>query len=312
MQSPPRPGPRVVGQEGERLGRGGLDHLPGRDAEPVAHQRELVGERDVDGAERVLVQLGGLGDLGAGDRDHRVDDLPVEQLGAPQALRRHARDELRACCGSCSPRCRGRRARARSRGRSRLPPFRPSARGSAARSPRSCPGWVVDWSTTSWPGLQVLGAPTRPRTRCRRGRACASSRAASARRSSARRGSARLRSRLSPQAPVEVRRSARRARRPGRSDAPADRLDPLLVEVDAGDLEPGLGELDRERQARVAQPDDADARFARRDSLLERRGAKRGASLHRRADATNRVSRRSIVDGFCCGGPAALGTRLRC
>ena len=84
----------VVGEEPERLAAGRLNHLPGRDAELVAHQRQLVGERDVHGAEGVLVQLGGLRDHRARHRDHLVHGLAVEQLGAAQALLGDAGHEL--------------------------------------------------------------------------------------------------------------------------------------------------------------------------------------------------------------------------
>ena len=50
----------------------------------------------------------------------------------------------------------------------------------------------------------------------------------------------------------------------------ADRLDLAPVEVDAGRVEAGAGKLHRERQADVAEPDDADARGARRQLPAER------------------------------------------
>ena len=46
-----------------------------------------------------------------------------------------------------------------------------------------------------------------------------------------------------------------------------DRLDLADVEVDAGRVEPGLGELDGQRQADVSQADDAGACPARLDFL---------------------------------------------
>ena len=57
----------------------------------------------------------------------RVDDLPVEQLGAAQALAASRPRPASACCGSCTPCCRGPRARARSRGRSPSPTLPPRA-----------------------------------------------------------------------------------------------------------------------------------------------------------------------------------------
>ena len=53
---------RVERHEAERLGRRGVDHFPDVDAEPVAHQRDLVHQADVHRAERVLEQLHHLGD----------------------------------------------------------------------------------------------------------------------------------------------------------------------------------------------------------------------------------------------------------
>ena len=52
--------------EPERLGRRGVDDLPDVEAHPLAQQRELVDERDVDVAEDVLEQLGELGGVGRG------------------------------------------------------------------------------------------------------------------------------------------------------------------------------------------------------------------------------------------------------
>jgi len=43
---------------------GGVDHFPPVDVHPVAHQRQLVDQTDVDRAERVLEQLDHLGDCG--------------------------------------------------------------------------------------------------------------------------------------------------------------------------------------------------------------------------------------------------------
>ena len=48
------PRARVVGEEAERLRGRSLAHFPGRDPEPVAHQRQLVRQRDLG---RAIVQL---------------------------------------------------------------------------------------------------------------------------------------------------------------------------------------------------------------------------------------------------------------
>ena len=61
---PAHPGPGLEAHEPERLGRGGVDHLPDVDAEPLAELRQLVDEGDVDRAEDVLEQLRELGRLG--------------------------------------------------------------------------------------------------------------------------------------------------------------------------------------------------------------------------------------------------------
>ena len=58
-------------------------------------------------------------------------------------------------------------------------------------------------------------------------------------------------------------RSARPGRRRGRSGRSLDRAHARLVQVDAGDVEAGLGERHRQRQAGVAEADDADLRLAR-------------------------------------------------
>ena len=79
----------------ERLGRGRVDHLPDVDPHPVAEDRELVDERDVDRAEDVLEQLRQLGRLGARDLVHGVDRAPIE-VGRPAgALRRDPAEHLR-------------------------------------------------------------------------------------------------------------------------------------------------------------------------------------------------------------------------
>ena len=69
MQWPPYPGPGIEGHVAERLGRGGLDDLPDIDAHAFEDHLELVDQGDVDRAEDVLQELGGLGDPGRGDRN---------------------------------------------------------------------------------------------------------------------------------------------------------------------------------------------------------------------------------------------------
>ena len=50
--------------EPERLGGSGPDHLPHVEVHPLAQQRQLVDERDIDVAEDVLEELGHLGGIG--------------------------------------------------------------------------------------------------------------------------------------------------------------------------------------------------------------------------------------------------------
>src|SRR5207244_5311855 len=86
---------RAEAHVAERLGCGGIDHLPDVDPHPVAEDGELVDERDVDRAEDVLEQLRQLGRLGAGELVHRVDRAPVEVGGAARALGRDPAEHLR-------------------------------------------------------------------------------------------------------------------------------------------------------------------------------------------------------------------------
>ena len=64
--------------------------------ELVAHQRDLVHEADVHGAERVLEQLHHLGDARRADRHDRLDRrCRRARAASSRALRRHAADDLR-------------------------------------------------------------------------------------------------------------------------------------------------------------------------------------------------------------------------
>ena len=73
-QWPPTPGPGVKRMKPNGLVDGGVDRLPDVDAEIVGEHRQLVDERDVDVAERVLEQLGELGLAGARDRHRALDE----------------------------------------------------------------------------------------------------------------------------------------------------------------------------------------------------------------------------------------------
>ncbi len=93
MQCPPtRPGPE---RQEVPLAAGRLEHLLRVDAEPVEDHRELVDERDVDVALRVLDHLGGFGDA---DRGRRVragrDDRPVQLVDERGGLGRRAGSDL--------------------------------------------------------------------------------------------------------------------------------------------------------------------------------------------------------------------------
>ena len=87
--------PRVEGHEAEGLGGGGVDDLLGADLEALAHQGELVGERDVHVPEDVLVELRQLGNLRGRDLVHPGDDLPVQRDRQTGAGRRDASHHLR-------------------------------------------------------------------------------------------------------------------------------------------------------------------------------------------------------------------------
>ena len=186
MQWPPRPGPGLERREAERLRRGGVDHLPHVDLHPVAELRELVDERDVDGAVDVLEQLRQLGGLGRRDLVHRVDRRAVDVGGGLRArgvdpaddLRRRLRRPVLAARVDALGRHREMEVLAGLQAASR-------ARGSAAGPRASCP--ATSSTRARRPGR--AGAPARGcarRARCRRGRARAGGRAASAARSAPR------------------------------------------------------------------------------------------------------------------------------
>jgi len=71
----------IEGHKAEGLGGGGLDHLPDVDAHAAEDLLHLVDQGDVDAAEDILEQFGGLGGAGAADR-HRGGDIAVERDGA--------------------------------------------------------------------------------------------------------------------------------------------------------------------------------------------------------------------------------------
>ena len=260
-------GARVVGEEGERLGRRGLDHLPGRDPEPVADQRQLVGERDVHRAERVLVQLGGLGHDRARDRDDVVDDLPVEELRPAAALGRHAAHELRRRLDREAVVARVDTLRrvaeehvlADLRARS-LEDRLHDLLGRAGRRRRL--------EDDELAGVQVRGdrlgggddVTDVGRAGLRERRWDADGEGVQLTDG----GVVACRAQVAFEALVALGRHVHEVRLVLR-DGP----DPLLVQIEPGDVEAGLGEGHRERQAGVAEADDADLCLSSRDALVE-------------------------------------------
>ena len=69
--------------------------------------------------------------------------------------------------------------------------------------------------------------------------------------------------------------------------AAQDGRGPLAVDVKADCRHPGAGECHDERQAHVAEPDDADAHLARGKALEQGDRPRRESMQHRRAVATN-------------------------
>ena len=153
-QWPPTPGPGREAHEAVRLRRGRVDRRPDVDVETAREHRELVDQRDVDVPERVLEQLHELGLAGGADRHDLVDERAVERLDDRQRRGVEARHDLGRVHERPLACCRDRCARASSRGRSRR---RRRAGPLSSRIGRSnssvVPGYVVDSSTTSAPGV---------------------------------------------------------------------------------------------------------------------------------------------------------------
>ena len=138
------------------------------------------------------------------------------------------------------------------------PARRPDSSSSGTRCSRVVPGKVVDSSTTSWPlaitpasAREALSSGPRSGSRLRVSGVGTQTRIASASCSSTKRV-------------VKLQRSMHGAEALGGDvldvrAALAQRGDLGLVDVDADDVEPGLGEADRQRQPDVAHSDDSDA-----------------------------------------------------
>ena len=86
---------RVEGHEAEGFGGGRVDDLPHVQAQSVAHERDLVHQRDVHAAEGVLEKLDHLGALGRRDLDDGVNGLPVEGRGHVSARGRDPAHDFR-------------------------------------------------------------------------------------------------------------------------------------------------------------------------------------------------------------------------
>ncbi len=132
MQWPPDPGARPERHEPEGLGGRGVDDLPDVEAHPLAEQRQLVDQRDVDVAEDVLEELGELGGVRRGELQDRVVDAPQEGRGARRARRgqrrrRGAGRRAGALAGSPGLTRSGAKARSKSR---------PATRPDRSRAPR--------------------------------------------------------------------------------------------------------------------------------------------------------------------------------
>ncbi len=83
-----------MAHEAERLGASGVQDLPRADVQGVAQLRQFVGQTDVDEAESVLEDLGGLGHFGTRYRVHPHPQLRVETGGQVSASGRQAADDL--------------------------------------------------------------------------------------------------------------------------------------------------------------------------------------------------------------------------
>src|SRR6476661_3714566 len=78
----------------ERLRARRLDHFPHIDVHPIAHQRELVDETDIDRPKRVFEQLHHLCDSGRAHRHDCLDGRSVERGGELRARRRETAHDL--------------------------------------------------------------------------------------------------------------------------------------------------------------------------------------------------------------------------
>jgi hypothetical protein len=284
-------GAGVVGHESKRLGGRGVDHLPDRDSEPVAHQCQLVGQRDVDRAKRVLVQLRGLGDHWAAYRNHRLDELAEEELGAPQTLIGHARDQLRRVAEAVGA-VTGIDPLGRVAEKDVLSDHLPGALEDGQHDLLGGARVGCRLQHDELIGAQVLGHGLgRGDDVGDVGRAGLRQRCGDADRHRVEVGDRRVVT-GGPQAPIEVGVALR-----GHVDqirtTLAHRLDPGFVEVDAYYVKAGLRERDRERQPCVSEADDPEGCLAGRNAVLENRGGAQDLGQAADSSAALRPGRRS-------------------
>jgi hypothetical protein len=216
------------------------------------------------------VQLRGLGDHRSADRNHRLDELTEQELGAPQALIGHARDQLRRVAEAVG-------------GVTGIDPLRRVAEKDVLS--HHLPGALEDrqhdllgrarvgcrLQHDEVIGAQVLGHGLgRGDDMGDVGRAGLRQRCGDANRHRVEVGDRRVVSGR-PQAPIEVVVALR-----GHVDqvraALAHRLDPGFVEVDADHVKAGLRDRDRERQPCISEADDPEGCLAGRNAVLENRG----------------------------------------
>ena len=251
-------GAGVEAHEAVGLGGRGVDDLPDVDAHPVAEHRQLVDERDVHRAEDVLEQLGQLGRLGPGDRHDLVADLAVERDRAVEARRRQAADDLRRVAqrvvGAAGVDPLGREGDVEVA--CRRPGPTPRAAAPAARA------WCRGRSSTRAPPAGPRAAPRPARCRPTTSGPRSGSRLRGQRRGHGDQHRVAVgqvaRSRCSAAEALADRRAAARRGCPRCSSRRAERGHAARVGVDADHVVALLGERDGQRQADVAEPDDAD------------------------------------------------------
>ena len=267
---PAQAGARVERHEAERLGLGRVDHFPHVDAHVAAHQRELVGEADVDGAERVLEQLDELGGAGAGDLDDLLHDQPVERRRGVARRLVDAADDLGDVAG-----VELRVARIDALGREAQEEVDAGleALGLEHRLHDLVGGAGIGrrLEDDELTGLEVLGDLLDRRDdvgevrilRLAQRRRDADVDGVDVRQDREIGGGAEA-------AGLDHRRDVRRRDVADVGLALRQRVDLARVEVDADDRQPGLGELDRQRETDISEPDDPGLRRPSLQPLDER------------------------------------------